>query len=136
VITRDALAYTLRILGLKYDADVFERIMEKYVHLDLYPDARQTLVDLKQYKLAILSNGSSEMLNTLVRNTRPGRHPRRDDQHRRQTDIQAEPGSLLAHRGAPRRKARRGHVCLLQSLGCARRKVGGFERGVDRAGVA
>ncbi len=69
VITRDALAYTLRILGLKYDADVFERIMEKYVHLDLYPDARQTLVDLKQYKLAILSNGSSEMLNTLVRNT-------------------------------------------------------------------
>jgi 2-haloacid dehalogenase len=69
VITRDALAYTLRILGLKYDADVFERIMEKYVHLDLYPDARQTLADLKQYKLAILSNGSSEMLNTLVRNT-------------------------------------------------------------------
>jgi 2-haloacid dehalogenase len=69
VITRDALAYTLRILGLKYDADVFERIMEKYVHLDLYPDARQTLADLKPYKLAILSNGSSDMLNTLVRNT-------------------------------------------------------------------
>jgi 2-haloalkanoic acid dehalogenase type II len=69
VITRDALAYTLRILGLKYDADVFERIMEKDVHLDLYPDARQTLAALKRYKLATLSNGSSEMLNTLVRNT-------------------------------------------------------------------
>jgi len=69
VITRDSLAYTLRILGLDYDAGVFERIMDKYVHLDLYPDARRTLADLKQYKLAILSNGSSDMLNSLVRNT-------------------------------------------------------------------
>jgi 2-haloacid dehalogenase len=69
VITRESLAYTLRTLGLKYDAGVFERIMDKYVHLDLYPDARRTLTDLKQYKLAILSNGSSDMLNTLVRNT-------------------------------------------------------------------
>ena len=69
VITRESLAYTLRALGLEYDASVFERIMDKYVHLDLYPDARQTLTDLKLYKLAILSNGSPDMLNTLVRNT-------------------------------------------------------------------
>jgi 2-haloacid dehalogenase len=69
VITRDSLAYTLRTLGLKYDASVFERIMDKYVHLDLYLDARRTLHGLKQYKLAILSNGSSDMLNTLVHNT-------------------------------------------------------------------
>ena len=69
VITRDSLVYTLRTMGLKYDTEVFERIMDKYVHLDLYPDARQTLSDLKDYKLAILSNGSTEMLTTLVRNT-------------------------------------------------------------------
>ena len=69
VITRDSLVYTLRTLGLKYDTEVFERIMDKYVHLDLYSDARQTLSDLKDYKLAILSNGSTEMLTTLVRNT-------------------------------------------------------------------
>ncbi|MBR0692711.1 haloacid dehalogenase type II [Bradyrhizobium lablabi] len=69
VVTRDSLAFTLKILGLKYDAGVFDRIMDKYVHLDLYPDARQALADLKQYKRAILSNGSSDMLNTLVRNT-------------------------------------------------------------------
>jgi 2-haloacid dehalogenase len=68
-ITRDSLAYTLRTLGLEYDASVFERIMDKYVHLDLYPDASQTLTDLKLYKLAILSNGSADMLNPLVRNT-------------------------------------------------------------------
>src|SRR5476649_464680 len=50
VITRDSLVYTLRCLGLKSDADVFERIMEKYLHLDLYPDALATLAALKGRK--------------------------------------------------------------------------------------
>jgi 2-haloacid dehalogenase len=69
VITRDSLAYTIRVLGLKHDAATFERIMDKYLHLDLYPDARATLAALKGQKLAILSNGSSGMLNALVHNT-------------------------------------------------------------------
>jgi len=69
VVTRDSLAYTLRILGLTYDESVFERIVEKYLHLDLYPDATATLAALRGRKLAILSNGSTEMLNALVRNS-------------------------------------------------------------------
>jgi 2-haloacid dehalogenase len=69
VITRDSLAYTLRCLGLKNDPGVFERIMEKYLHLDLYPDAMATLAAMKGRKLAILSNGSTDMLNSLVSNT-------------------------------------------------------------------
>jgi 2-haloacid dehalogenase len=69
VVTRESLAYTLRVLGLKYDAAAFDRIMDKYLHLDLYPDAPGTLAALKGKKLAILSNGSSDMLNALVRNT-------------------------------------------------------------------
>ena len=69
IITRDSLAYTLRCLGLKNDPGVFERIMGKYVHLDLYPDAMTTLAALKDRKLAILSNGSTDMLNSLVGNT-------------------------------------------------------------------
>jgi 2-haloacid dehalogenase len=69
VITRDSLLYTIRVLGLEHDAATFERIMDKYLHLDLYPDALATLGKLKGKKLAILSNGSSGMLNTLVRNT-------------------------------------------------------------------
>ena len=68
VITKDSLAYTIRMLGLKHDAATFERIMDKYLHLDLYPDALATLARLKDRKLAILSNGSSGMLNTLVKN--------------------------------------------------------------------
>jgi 2-haloacid dehalogenase len=43
--------------------------MEKYLHLDLYPDASATLEALRGRKLAILSNGSPDMLNALVRNS-------------------------------------------------------------------
>jgi 2-haloacid dehalogenase len=68
-VTRESLAYTLRCLGLKHDADVFERIMEKYLHLDLYPDAAATLAAMRDRKLAILSNGSPAMLDALVRNS-------------------------------------------------------------------
>lgn len=69
VITRDSLTFTLKLLGLKFDTAVFDRIMDKYVHLDLYPDAKQALGAMKDRKLAILSNGSTQMLDTLVRNT-------------------------------------------------------------------
>ncbi len=69
VITRDSLAYTLRVLGLKFDSGAFERIMDKYLHLELYPDAMATLAALRDRKLAILSNGSAGMLNALVANS-------------------------------------------------------------------
>ena len=66
VVTRDSLTYTLRVLGLKYDDDAFERIVEKYLHLDCYPDAAAALAQMKDRKLAILSNGSPDMLNAMV----------------------------------------------------------------------
>jgi 2-haloacid dehalogenase len=69
VITRESLAYTLKALGLNNDAQAFERIMEKYLHLDLYPDAMAALAAMRDRKLAILSNGSPGMLNALVRNS-------------------------------------------------------------------
>jgi 2-haloacid dehalogenase len=69
VVTRDSLAYTLRCLGLRYDDGVFERIIDKYQHLDLYPDAMVSLSAMKGRKLAILSNGSPDMLGALVRNS-------------------------------------------------------------------
>ena len=68
-VTRESLAYTLKVLGLKGDAEMFERIMDKYLHLDLYPDAAATLAAMRGRKLAILSNGSPGMLNALVRNS-------------------------------------------------------------------
>jgi 2-haloacid dehalogenase len=69
VVTRESLSYTLRILGRKADDGAFERIMEKYLHLDLYPDATVALAAMRGRKLAILSNGSTDMLNALVRNS-------------------------------------------------------------------
>jgi 2-haloacid dehalogenase len=69
VITRDSLAYTLKILGLPYDDAAFERLMDKYLHLDLYPDAMAALAAMKDRKLAILSNGSTGMLTALVANS-------------------------------------------------------------------
>jgi 2-haloacid dehalogenase len=69
VITRDSLAYTLRCLGLKHDPAAFESIIDKYLHLELYPDATAALAALRGRKLAILSNGSAGMLNALVRNS-------------------------------------------------------------------
>jgi 2-haloacid dehalogenase len=68
-ITRESLAYTLRVLGLQHDSAQFERIMDKYLHLDLYPDATAALAALRDRKLAILSNGSTAMLATLVKNS-------------------------------------------------------------------
>jgi 2-haloacid dehalogenase len=73
VITRESLVYTLRVLGIKHDRATFDRIMNKYLHLDLYPDVLTTLTALKGCKLAILSNGSTGMLNTLVANSGLGR---------------------------------------------------------------
>ena len=69
VITRDSLAYTLRCLGLESDPGTFESLMDKYLHLDLYPDAMTALAALRNQKLAILSNGSTAMLNALVANS-------------------------------------------------------------------
>jgi 2-haloacid dehalogenase len=69
VVTRESLAYTLKALGLQHDADVLERIMEKYLHLDLYPDAAAALAAMRDKKLAILSNGAPAMLEALVRNS-------------------------------------------------------------------
>jgi 2-haloacid dehalogenase len=68
-VTHDSLAYTLRSLGLEYDDDTFARIIDKYLHLDLYPDALAALSAMKDRKLAILSNGSPDMLGALARNS-------------------------------------------------------------------
>lgn len=68
-VTAESLAYTLRVLGLSYDDAAIARVMDKYLHLDLYPDAIASLGAMRGCKLAILSNGSPDMLNALVKNS-------------------------------------------------------------------
>ena len=69
VVTRESLVYTLRCLGLRHDEADFAEIMDKYLHLDLYPDALVSLTAMRDKKLAILSNGSPDMLGALVKNS-------------------------------------------------------------------
>ncbi len=68
-VTRDSLNYTLSTIGLQADAALFDRIIDAYNTLTAYPEAEAALEGLGQYRLAILSNGSPDMLNALVQNS-------------------------------------------------------------------
>jgi 2-haloacid dehalogenase len=68
-VSRESLDYTLGTLGLAADEALFARILAAYDTLSPYPEAKQALGELKDYRLAILSNGSPGMLEALVRNT-------------------------------------------------------------------
>lgn len=68
-ITKESLAFTLDVVGLKADANLFNKIVDTYNNLNLYPEAKAALESLIHYHLAILSNGSPNMLQALVQNT-------------------------------------------------------------------
>ena len=65
-ITRDALVYSTKALGLELDAEKRERLMDAYRTLHAFPDVKPGLEQLKAkgLGLAILSNGAPEMLQS------------------------------------------------------------------------
>ncbi|MBW0005587.1 MAG: haloacid dehalogenase type II [Hyphomicrobiales bacterium] len=65
-VTRASLEFALEAAGIAAEPAPFESLMAKYLDLDLYPEARAALDALAGRKLAILSNGSQEMLDALV----------------------------------------------------------------------
>jgi 2-haloacid dehalogenase len=65
-VTRSALEYALKAAGVGASNDATDRLMEKYCELELYPEVYEALGRLSTAKLAILSNGSPEMLERLV----------------------------------------------------------------------
>jgi 2-haloacid dehalogenase len=71
-VTADALDYALEALALP--AELRERLLDIYLRLDAYPDARPTLQRLRERGLrtAILSNGSPDMLATAVESAKLG----------------------------------------------------------------
>nr|CAD6630032.1 haloacid dehalogenase type II [arsenite-oxidising bacterium NT-25] len=68
-VTRESLAYTLKTVGIDPSQSVFDEIIHAYNCLRAYPDAEEALAALAGYRLAILSNGSPDMLSALVRNS-------------------------------------------------------------------
>lgn len=66
-VTGDALDYAMNSLGLDDDA-LRDRLMDLYLALDAYPEAKGVLAQLKSagMKTAILSNGAPDMLEAAV----------------------------------------------------------------------
>ena len=69
-VTRDALAYCCEALGLPLDDAKSKALMQEYLNLAPYPDVPDALAKLKGdgRKLAILTNGSPDMIGALVTN--------------------------------------------------------------------
>ena len=69
-VTQDALDYALEALDLR-DPDLRQNLLDEYRKLDAYPDAKPALEQLagKGYVVAILSNGTLDMLNEAVRSS-------------------------------------------------------------------
>jgi 2-haloacid dehalogenase len=65
-ITREALAYACEALGLQLTAERMEALMGEYLMLSAFPDVAGAMEKLAGRKLAILSNGSPDMLEPLV----------------------------------------------------------------------
>jgi len=67
-ITRDALAYACAVQRVPLDEEKANRLMQEYLALALYPDVRGALATLRtaRHKLAILTNGSPDMIEPLV----------------------------------------------------------------------
>ena len=68
-VTREALAYACEALGLQPTVTRMEALMSEYLTLATYPDVPAALKKLHGRTLAILSNGSPDMLEPLVRHS-------------------------------------------------------------------
>ena len=69
-VTRDALGYTCEALGLGLDEPRTAALMAQYLDLAPYPDVPPALAKFKGpgRKLAILTNGSPDLIAPLVKN--------------------------------------------------------------------
>lgn len=67
-ITRDALCYACQTLGLGVDDGRIDALMQEYLRLAPYADVPEALERLRScgFRLAILTNGSPDMIEPLV----------------------------------------------------------------------
>jgi 2-haloacid dehalogenase len=71
-ITEASLIFALRAAGIEPSQIITKPLLEKYLDLDPFPEAKEALGALKRRggrQLAILSNGSTAMLSALVKNS-------------------------------------------------------------------
>src|ERR1700735_2367190 len=143
-LTRASLEFSLKSVGIEPDPALCERLMGKYLELDLHEDSRVALDELDDYELAILSNGSQPMLDALVASSglgdrfaagisvgRPHAF-RRGDPRRPPARLQAGPGLLRARRARPRCRTGRSTVRLVEWLRRRWSQAFRFQRRLDR----
>ncbi|HKD35323.1 MAG TPA: haloacid dehalogenase type II, partial [Pirellulales bacterium] len=71
-ITRSSLIFALRAAEIEPNETTIKPLLDKYLDLDPFPEAKEALGALKRRgdrQLAILSNGSTAMLSALVKNS-------------------------------------------------------------------
>lgn len=68
-VTEQSLIYSLACIGVTPERAQIDALMQSYLRLALYPDAKATLAALSGCRRAIFSNGSPDMLGALVRNS-------------------------------------------------------------------
>ena len=66
-VTESALTFACHCLSLECPPETRQGLMESYLRLETFPEVQATLSKLSQYKLAVLSNGSPEMLAAAVK---------------------------------------------------------------------
>lgn len=66
-VNRHALNYALNHLKLQSHSTIVETLLNAYLRLEHYPEVSQALQTFQPRKLAILSNGTVHMLETVVR---------------------------------------------------------------------
>ena len=71
-VTEDALDYALEYYQLNESIDLRKNLLEFYKELDLFPEVLEVLEQLKlgRFPMAILSNGTIEMLDRAVKNSK------------------------------------------------------------------
>src|SRR5688500_6290172 len=66
-VTREALAYACEALGLQLTVTQMEALMGEYQMLSMYPDVPVAMKQFGNLKTAILTNGSPDMIEPLVK---------------------------------------------------------------------
>jgi 2-haloacid dehalogenase len=67
-VTESALIFTCNDMKLGCAPDARAELMDGYLHLELFPEAKETLQSLSAQRLVILSNGTFAMLQGAVEN--------------------------------------------------------------------
>jgi len=68
-VTREALAYACEAMKLELGVAQMEALMGEYQMLCAYPDVPQALAQLKGLRLSVLTNGSPDMIEPLVKHS-------------------------------------------------------------------